>query len=206
MIIGVDNGLDGGIVALSPIGGLEPIAAHVMPTISVWHPNVSKTVKDKITGTARKTKGKFIREVDVRKLVAILDSIEGKRESMTVYFEQCPMHADQALTMRSMAMSAGKILAVLEAKAFTVVRVMSHDWHPTILGKFPQGTSKATAAATAAAIWPAVRWLPTTQHSTPHNGLIDAALIAEFGRRALFEIPAPTTLQSAAPVTKNPQA
>jgi hypothetical protein len=187
MIIGIDNGLTGGIVALSQIAGLPPVASFVMPTIEVWHPNVNKTTKDKLTGKTKKSKGKFIKEVDTRKLIALLDSIQGPRDSMIVYFEQCPMHADQALTMRSMAMSAGKILAILEAKCFKVVRVMSHDWHPVILGKFPKGQSKETAAAVAATIWPHETWFPTGQYRTPHNGMIDAALIAEFGRRQIHE-------------------
>jgi hypothetical protein len=192
MILGIDNGLDGGIVALSPLAGLSPIAKFIMPTMMVWHPTVTKTSKDKITGKVTKTKGKHIREVNSRALIALLDSIEGNRDEITVYFEQCPMHADKALTMRSMAMSAGKIIAILEAKSFKVVRIMSHDWHPAILGKFPKGESKATALAKATALWPGESWLPSDIHSTPHNGMIDAALIAEYGRQLQYPPAIPT--------------
>ena len=37
MILGIDNGLDGGLVALSTIKGLAPIAKFVMPTLSVTY-------------------------------------------------------------------------------------------------------------------------------------------------------------------------
>lgn len=183
MIIGIDNGLDGGIVALSPLATLPPIAKFIMPTMGVWHPNVTKTTRDKVTGKITKTKGKYIREIDTRALITYIDSIGGNRDQTTVYFEQCPMHADRASIMRSMAMSSGKIIAILEAKAFKTVRIMSHDWHPKVLGKFPQGKAKATAFAKAQELWPDENWLPSSAHSTPHDGMIDAALIAEYGRQ-----------------------
>lgn len=186
MIIGIDNGLDGGIVALSPIAGLAPIAKFTMPTRTVTYP-------------ARKTTpAKTSREIDTRGLVAILEQIGGNRESATVYFEHCPFHADTALTMRSMALSAGKILAVLEAKNFQTVRILSFDWHPAILGKTPKGQTKAFALAKAKEFWPEETWLATERSSIPHNGMIDAALIAEHGRRLTYRLlstPSVLTLQ-----------
>jgi len=174
MIIGIDNGLDGGIVALSPLAGLSPIAKYPMPTRQVTYP-------------ARKsTKARVTREVDTPGVVAILDAIGGNRDEITVFFEHCPFHADQAIIMRSMAMSAGKILAVLEAKRFKTVRILSFDWHPVILGKIPQGQSKAMAIARAQELWPDEDWIKSAKAKNHHDGMIDAALIAEYGRRITF--------------------
>lgn len=175
MIVGIDNGLDGGIVALSPLAGLAPIAKYRMPTRTIVYP-------------ARKsTKAKSTREVDSRRLVAILSEIEGPRDSITVYFEHCPFHADNAATMRSMAMSAGKILAVLEAMGFQQVRrILSFDWHPVILGKIPQGKTKGMAIAKANELWPDEEWFPSPKAGNLHDGAIDAALIAEYGRRMTY--------------------
>jgi hypothetical protein len=170
MIIGIDNGLDGGIVALSPIAGLSPIAKFTMPTRSVTYP------------ARKKTAAKVVREIDTRGLVAILEQIEGPRDSITVYFEHCPFHADRAETMRSMALSAGKILAVLEAKNFKTIRILSFDWHPVILGKVPRGETKAYAKAKALDMWPQESWTATERSTKAHDGMIDAALIAEYGR------------------------
>lgn len=171
MIVGIDNGLDGGIVALSPIAGLPPICCHAMPTRRIL-------AKSKAKGTFAR------REIDTRMMVAILNSMEADRETTVIYFEECPDHADRADTMRSMAMSAGKIIAIIEAMGFHHLhRIKSHDWHRPILGRIPKGQSKAVALAKARELWPDETWLPTKAHRTPHTGLIDAALIAEYGRR-----------------------
>lgn len=169
--IGLDNGLSGGIVALSPIAGLPPIAKFAMPVREVTYP-------------ARKTTpAKTTREIDTRGLIAILDQIGGNRDETVVYFEHCPFHADTALTMRSMALSAGKILAVLEAKNYKTIRVLSFDWQPVMLGKIPKGQTKKLALAKARELWPEETWLESDRSKKPHDGMIDAALIAEFGRR-----------------------
>lgn len=183
MIIGIDNGLKGGIVALSPIAGLAPIAKFPLPTRGITYP-------------ARKTtKARTANEIDTRAFVSLLNQIGGKREEITVYFEDCPFHADQAKTMRSMAISAGKIVAVLEAMAFPKIRrILSYDWHPEILGKVPQGQTKAYALAAATGLWPEETWLASAASSTPHDGMIDAALIAEYGRRITYpQLPKPNT-------------
>ena len=99
--------------------------------------------------------------------------------------------------MRSMAMSAGKILAVLEAKGFKKVhRILSFDWHPAVIGKIPQGKSKEYALAKARELWPDESWLATDRSTTPHNGMIDAALIGEYGRRILHPITVPVGIEN----------
>lgn len=175
MIIGIDNGLNGGIVALSPLRGLAPIAKFAMPMRLVTYP------PHKSIGPRES------REIDVRALIAILDQIEGPRDYITVYFETCPLHADRAETMRSMALSAGKILAILEAKGFqNIKRIFSYHWHPEMLGKIPKGQSKVLARAKAAELWPDESWMATERSRVPHDGMIDAALIAEYGRRQTY--------------------
>ena len=183
MILGIDNGLDGGIVALSPMEGVQPIAKVVLPTLKV-HYQARYNAKGKMTA-----KAKTRREIDPRALCVILNGLNSTPENTEVYFEECPEHADRAATMRSMAMSAGKIISILEAKGYEVNRIMSYDWHPVILGKIPKGQSKTMARAKAAELWPDENWLATDRSTTTHDGLIDAALIAEFGRRKLYPKP-----------------
>lgn len=197
MIIGIDNGLDGGGVALSPLPGIPPIAKFVMPTRKVTYP-------------ARKSsKKRTVREVDTRGLIAILNELVTNRDETVVYFEHCPFHASDANAMRSMAISAGKILAVIEAKNLRAVRVLSIDWHPVILGKVPRGRSKIMAVDRAVELWPEENWSPSQRATLPHTGMVDAALIAEFGRLAeggeprdgLFATK-PSDPETAAPVSK----
>lgn len=171
MIVGIDNGLNGGIVALSPIRGLAPVFAAPLPTLKHTYP-------------ARKhAKAKEVREIDVRALVDLFRQIQQGNDQITVFFEHCPFHADRADTMRSMALSAGKILAVLEARGIATHRILSFDWHPVVLGKIPRGKSKETARAAAAAFWPGEKFFANSRCNIGHDGMIDAALIAEYGRR-----------------------
>ena len=55
-----------------------------------------------------------------------------------------------------------------------------------MLGVVPKGETKAYARAKAAQIWPDEDWLATPRSKKAHEGLIDAALIAEFYRRKLL--------------------
>jgi hypothetical protein len=179
MIVGIDNGLDGGLVALSPIAGVPPIAKIPMPTRAVTYP------------ARKKTKARTLREVCTRGLVLALESLNLNREETTVFFEHCPFHADRAETMRSMGLSAGKILAVMEAKNLKTVRILSFDWHPVVIGKIPRGETKSMAIATAKSLWPDETWTASERATLPHTGLVDAALIAEYGRRLTYDAAAP---------------
>ncbi len=184
MIIGVDNGLDGALVALSPIKGLAPIAKFTMPTLSVFYP-------------ARKTsKARTLREIDTRDLVVILNSLECKPAETPVFFEHCPFHADRVEIMRGMAINAGKILAVLEAKGFAKIhRILSFDWQPVMLGKVPRGETKSRALAKARELWPDEIWKASARSTVPHDGIVDAALIAEYGRRLIHPPAVPVGIE-----------
>lgn len=187
MIIAIDNGLEGGLVALSPIKGLAPIAKFSLPTLSVSYP-------------ARKNrKAKSVREVDARGLVAILNALECNRDKTTIFFEECPEHtfgASGQAAMRSMAKTMGMILAVLACKGFhRVHRIAPSDWQPVMLGKVPSGKTKEYALEKARELWPDESWLASERSSTPHTGLIDAALIAEYGRRITYPSTVPVGIE-----------
>jgi hypothetical protein len=166
MIIGIDNGLDGAAVALSASGSV--IGGFVMPTV-------------KIRKVAKSTgKVKTNREIDAMAFLAALDLMTGDRDGATVIFEECPHHSQSKSAMRGMGINAGKILGVLESRRFNFHRIMSSDWQPAILGKVPQGKTKEAALNKAREIWPDETWAHGKKDW--HTGLIDAALIAEYGR------------------------
>lgn len=157
VIVGVDNGISGGLCAVSAFDG-NVLAYRAMPT---------KTVEGKS-------------EVDVR---ALLDWLEPYRNNMVVCVEEPLKHAKSSQAMRSMSISFGLILGACEAKRFEVKRIQVKEWQDAMLGKkLAKGMTKVTALATANKLWSSEQWLATSKSRTPHDGMIDAALIARYSR------------------------
>lgn len=183
MILGIDNGLSGALCVLSEIPGLPPVALIPLPVVRVVR-NSRLMGRDKVKARASKAKEKAeTNELDAVALRRIIRSL-GPAEQITVFFEECPDHADRASTMRSMANTAGKIMAVLELCGLhgSTIRIQSHTWQPDMLGKVPRGQTKVYAEAAARRLWPAQDWRKTTRARVADTGFIDAALIAEWGR------------------------
>lgn len=164
MIVGIDNGITGALVALSRIAGCSPVAMVTMPS------------RDG--------------EIDTLALVRWLERLEHGGDGLLIAVEDCPHHARDKAAMRSMALNFGKIVGGLEADGrWTVQRVKSGNnkagWQRGMLGIVPQGKTKEYALAAAQSIWLDETWLATARCKKPHAGLVDAALIAEFTRRQL---------------------
>ncbi len=189
MIIGIDNGLSGAIAVLSEVQGLPPVALHSMPVmrVPIWHRSRSR---EKASGAkARgKVKPEEVSEIDAAALKLILGSLTPRGETIVV-FEDCPDHGDTVATMRSMAATAGKIMAVLELLGLApkTYRIQSHTWQGAMLGKVPRGQTKVYAEAMARRLWPSQDWRRTRRSSTADTGFIDAALIAEWGRTTIIK-------------------
>lgn len=185
MILGIDNGLSGALVALSSIAGLPPVEMISMPVMQVRlrHREVS-LAKAKGGKAKGRVKNVMENQVDTVALIARLRSLNpDKIES--VWFECCPDHANSALSMKSMAMSAGKILAALEYCGLMdrTHLILSHTWQPEMLGKVARGETEQAAIAKVAELWPGVDFRRTSRSKIPDTGFVDAALIAEWGRR-----------------------
>jgi len=173
-IVGIDNCATGGVVAISSWTG-KIISAHPMPGMVV----VRKGLPHSRCIPARLDKR--FNEVDSYRLLKLLTEIDSPRK-IIVFFEDCPDHANQSSTMRSMAISAGRILSVLEIAGIKYERVLPRTWQPVMLGKVKKGETKAAALARANDIWPGHDWRKTPRCTTAHDGMVDAALIAEYGR------------------------
>lgn len=72
---------------------------------------------------------------------------------------------------------------------YTLVHPQS--WQRAMLGAFAKGESKAAAAVRVSQLWPSLDFRASERCKKAHEGMVDAALIAEHGRRALFpkEVP-----------------
>tara|TARA_B100000131_G_scaffold118912_2_gene115878 strand:+ start:3173 stop:3658 length:486 start_codon:yes stop_codon:yes gene_type:complete len=154
MIVGVDNGLDGGLCAISDFDG------GVIDKIPM--PTMQKSKK---------------REVDARKINEWLISLH---TPFTLAVEEPLAHAKSSQAVRSMALSFGKIVGMAEVKGYDLVRVSVHKWQKEILGNIPKGMSKKFAMKIAESTAPEENWLKNKRCRKPHDGMIDAYLIAKY--------------------------
>ena len=171
LVIGIDNGLTGSLVALSttvnPQGAGCLIACLPMPVL------------------------KSFREIDGDSVAAWIRKVMHGHPTV-VALEECPKHANQASIMRSMATSYGILVGAITAGTditnSQIIRVRSGNpkdsWQRVMLGNLKKGETKAAALKLAGTLWPDEAWI-VGKMRTPHTGLIDAALIAEFYRRQI---------------------
>lgn len=156
VIIGVDNGISGGLCAISSHDGFL-IEAIAMPT--------------------EEANGKS--EVYVKGVLYWLDQFSPL--STLVAIEEPLRHAKSSQAMRSMSISFGKILGLCETIEYPVYRVQVKEWQDVKLGKrLAKGQTKVKALAVANDLWPEEDWLATSRSRTPHDGMVDAALIAHY--------------------------
>tara|TARA_R110000824_G_scaffold77060_1_gene195002 strand:+ start:2864 stop:3340 length:477 start_codon:yes stop_codon:yes gene_type:complete len=156
MIIGIDNGLSGGLVAISEHTGAV-IDKTIMPTLH----RLKK------------------REVDTRKVYEWVMSLES---DFLMAIEEPLHHAKSSQAVRSMALSFGKLLGLAESRQWNVKCVSVHKWQKAMLGRVPKGKTKEVALMVADKLAPEECWLKSKRASKPHDGLIDAFLIARYIR------------------------
>ena len=161
--IGIDNGLSGAIAGLNADGSIA--GTWLMPAAKVG-------------------KGSEL-------FPSLLASILKQHYGGTVVLERPTKHAAGILSLCSTWCCYGGIRAVLELQQFRVHEVATpRQWQKTFwaVPKMPKGQkfdTKAAALRVARQLWPEQSFLATALCTTPHNGIVDALLIAEHGRRTL---------------------
>lgn len=99
-----------------------------------------------------------------------------------VFLESVGARPGQGVTsMFSFGLGFGVIRGVLAGLGFPYELVRPQEWQREMLTGQPKGSEYATASR----LWPNTSWTATPRCSRPHSGLVDAALIAEYGRRRL---------------------
>lgn len=156
MIIGVDNGLDGGLCAIARYDG---------------------SIIDKIRMPTLQHSKK--REIDIR---AVHRWIEELHTPFVMAIEEPLAHAKSSQAVRSMAISFGKLIGMAECKGYDVLRVSVHKWQKAMLGRTPKGQTKKAAFELALQLAPDENWLANKRCRMPHDGMIDAYLIATYIR------------------------
>jgi len=155
--VGIDNGLTGALVAIAFPG--EIMYRLVMPT-------------------RNKAKGNEVDAVAVRDWFHSFDHIG----DITVILETPGKFAKGVQAISSMWDSYGALRAVVETLGYRHHRITPQSWQKVMLIGCKKGDTKPHALARARQLWPGEKWLATPRCSKPHEGLIDAALIAEYGR------------------------
>lgn len=156
MIVGIDNGLDGGLCAISKQDA-SIIDYTAMPTFE------------------RKEK----REIDVIAIREWLRDINIKK-GHDIVIEEPLKHAKSSQAMRSMGISFGTLAALARLIGHEPYCMEVRDWHKPMLGRFKKGQSKIAALKKARQLEPDELWLKNDRCRTPHDGIIDAYLIAYF--------------------------
>lgn len=158
--IGIDNGLSGGLAAIMPAG--EPTCL-AMPTRG-------------------KAKGNEIDASAVAKWMGEL-SIGFPDERLTVILETPGKFSKGVQAISSMWDSYGALRAICEVLVLRHHRITPQAWQKVMLPGCKKGDTKPAALQKAKQLWPEEAFLATARSTKPHEGLIDAALIAEYGRR-----------------------
>ena len=161
MRIGIDNGISGGLVALSDYDG-SYIDGIPMPIQSARKGN----------------------EIDVMTVRAWLKQISGEDSTKvaSVTIEE-PGGSKSAQACASMAGSFHALRTVLTLGRYRWHRVTPQAWQKVMLPCCKAGDTKKRALEYARRAWPEETFLASPRCKVPHDGMIDAALIAEYSRR-----------------------
>ena len=155
--IGIDNGISGGIAAIGEFGNL--IHRWVMPI-------------------QRARKGN---EIDVVALYAIFNDATNGGQIEATYIIEEPGGSKSAKAAASMAGSFHAVRSLLESRKKRWHRITPKQWQDVMIPG-AKGDTKPRALAKARQLWPDEKWLASDRCRTPHDGMIDAGLIAEWGR------------------------
>ena len=158
MICGIDNGLDGGVVVMDSVGLIK--AKFVMPTF------VIKASK---------------RDFDLQGLRAFLVGFQLEH----AFLERAQAMPGQGVssmfkTGEGFGVNRG-LLAGLQIP-FTVVSPQT--WQKVMFMGLPK-EGKSTSRVVCSRIWPKDDFKASERCHVAHDGLCDAALIAEYGRRTM---------------------
>lgn len=157
--IGIDNGVSGGLAAISAISGTI-ISMTPMPTLVARQGN----------------------EVDILAVWKWVQPIEASREKITIIIEE-PGGSKSAKAATSMAGSFHALRAMCALARIRWHRVTPQIWQKVMLPGCKAGDTKPRALTVARSLWPDEAFLATDRSKVPHEGLIDAALIGEYGRQ-----------------------
>jgi crossover junction endodeoxyribonuclease RuvC len=159
-ILGVDPGLNGGLVLLDEV---KITGRIVMPTLDA--PN-----------------GKG-REYD---LFTLIQTFESWKPDRAILERAQPMPGQGVTSMFSIGKGYGILMGIISALRIPINIVHPRTWQKLIFSNMAKQDTKAASAIVAQRLWPGVDWRATAKCKNPHDGLTDAVCIAEWGRRTFW--------------------
>jgi len=161
--VGIDCGLDGAICVIGSSGRI--LSTRRMPTV-------------------KKGKG---REIDLPELWNLI-KFPVPVGDYTIGIEDPGGHAASAAGLRGMTYSfAAVMMCVVISKhrhtIYSAVEWQRVFWKKPKMAKGQKFNTKAAALVAAKRLWPDQGFLATAKSKVPHDGIVDALLIAEATRR-----------------------
>ena len=158
--IGIDNGVkSGALVALGQCGSF--IEAITMPH----------------------NKHRSRNEVNIRAVHLWISNVTNGNLSNAEYVIEEPNNSRTPSTAYSVASSFHSLRGFFDTKFLPFERITPQSWQKEMLGKVPAGKTKEYALAKARELWPDEMFYASLRCKTPHQGIVDAALISEYQRR-----------------------
>ena len=163
MIIGIDPGMDGAIATI----GDDGLQLTVMPTVEV---------------NGRRS----INEPDLQ--VLLRSRVDQKPRVVIELVSAMPSKGKEGEAKRGMGATSafsfgagwGFIRGLCCGLGLSYTLVRPQEWQKLMLA----GQAKGSEFLVASRLWPGIDWRKSTRARLPHDGKVDAALIAEWGRRA----------------------
>jgi hypothetical protein len=163
-VIGIDPGFSGGLVAL---------ALDAVPVASVAMPQVK----------ARKGN-----DLDTRAILEWLDWIGHGFVNLVVMERPGPRPTDGSVQAFKFGWMSGKLCGLIEGQALPMELVTPQSWQKAILPGVVPGHATDTKARSIAYVkrrWPGLNLRRTDRCKVDHDGIADAACIAEWARRRI---------------------
>ncbi len=158
MIVGVDPGKDGALAAVDPDNTFLTITT--MPLIR---------------GAKR----------DAYDLAKILDWLSGADHVFVESLQAMPLRFGGSLANHARGYSMGLFETACAALKKPITLVRPRDWQSVMLAGTSGDDTKQRSIVAVKRLFPEIDLRRTTRCKNDHDGMADAALIAEYGRRQL---------------------
>jgi len=155
-IVGIDPGLDGGIAILND--EREP-DVHIMPTMPSGKGNG--------------------RTINLQSLFGLL--LDVRKPCRVIVERQQPFPKQGGVSNFTTGYGFGAILGVLTATEMPHIVITPQTWMKAL--GIPRGSGKGGNVLAATRLFPTVNLKRTAKCKNLHDGMADALLIAEYGRR-----------------------
>ena len=127
------------------------------------------------------SKPNFAGEIDVQSTKEWLAGL-GDPENISITLETPGKFGKGVMAISSMWDSYGVLRATLVCEGYRHHRIPPQRWQKAMMPSCKKGETKSAALARAKQLWPRETWLASAASRVPHDGIVDAALIAEYSR------------------------